>query len=112
MSNYDHDQDLYDQDDDERSYEETVYNEEYYIPLSSVLERVIPRPKRNRRSISPRVKFLSDPSLKSSSVRKSYANVTLLATEELADEQRMALIDQFMRLWVLDAAFEFDLQIR
>jgi hypothetical protein len=31
MSNYDHDQGLYDQDDDERFYEETVYNEEYYI---------------------------------------------------------------------------------
>jgi hypothetical protein len=29
MSNYDHDQDLFD--DDERFYEETVYNEEYYI---------------------------------------------------------------------------------
>jgi hypothetical protein len=29
MSNYEHDQDLYD--DDERFYEETVYNEEYYI---------------------------------------------------------------------------------
>ena len=31
MSNYDHDQDLYDYDDDERFYEETAYNEEYYI---------------------------------------------------------------------------------
>ncbi len=31
MSDYDHDQDLYDYDDDERFYEETVYNEEYYI---------------------------------------------------------------------------------
>ena len=30
MSNYDHDQDPYDYDDDERFYEETVYNEEYY----------------------------------------------------------------------------------
>jgi len=30
MSNYDQDQVLYD-DDDERFYEETVYNEEYYI---------------------------------------------------------------------------------
>ena len=29
MSDYDHDQDLYG--DDERFYEETVYNEEYYI---------------------------------------------------------------------------------
>jgi hypothetical protein len=31
MSNHDHDQDLYDYDDDERFYEETAYNEEYYI---------------------------------------------------------------------------------
>ena len=31
MSNYDHDQDLDDNDADERFYEETVYNEEYYI---------------------------------------------------------------------------------
>jgi hypothetical protein len=31
MSDYDHDQDLYDNDDDERFYEETLYNEEYYI---------------------------------------------------------------------------------
>jgi hypothetical protein len=31
MPNYDDDQDLYDCDDDERFYEETVYNEEYYI---------------------------------------------------------------------------------
>ena len=31
MSNHDHDQDLYDYDDDERFYEETVYNDEYYI---------------------------------------------------------------------------------
>jgi hypothetical protein len=31
MSNYDHEQDPYDYDDDERFYEETVYNEEYYI---------------------------------------------------------------------------------
>jgi len=31
MSNYDRDQDLYDYDDDERFYEETAYNEEYYI---------------------------------------------------------------------------------
>jgi hypothetical protein len=31
MSDYDHDQDPYDYDDDERFYEETVYNEEYYI---------------------------------------------------------------------------------
>jgi hypothetical protein len=31
MSDYDHDQDPYDYDDDERFYEETAYNEEYYI---------------------------------------------------------------------------------
>jgi hypothetical protein len=31
MSDYDHDQDPYDYDDDKRFYEETVYNEEYYI---------------------------------------------------------------------------------
>ncbi len=31
MSNYDHDQDPYYYDDDEPFYEETVYNEEYYI---------------------------------------------------------------------------------
>ena len=31
MSDYDHGQDLYDYDDDERFYEETVYNEECYI---------------------------------------------------------------------------------
>jgi hypothetical protein len=31
MSNYDHDQDQYDYDDDERFYEETAYNEEYYL---------------------------------------------------------------------------------
>ncbi|MCI0392583.1 MAG: hypothetical protein MOB07_27945 [Acidobacteria bacterium] len=31
MSDYDQDQDLYDYDDDERFYEETVYNEEHYI---------------------------------------------------------------------------------
>jgi len=31
MSDYDHDQDSYDFDDDKRFYEETVYNEEYYI---------------------------------------------------------------------------------
>ena len=31
MSDYNHDQDLYDYDDDERFYEETVYNEKYYI---------------------------------------------------------------------------------
>lgn len=31
MSNYDHDQDQYDYDDNERFYEETAYNEEYYV---------------------------------------------------------------------------------
>jgi hypothetical protein len=31
MSDHDRDQDLYDYDDDERFYEGTVYNEEYYI---------------------------------------------------------------------------------
>ena len=31
MSDHDRDQDLYDYDDDERFYEETVYNEEYYV---------------------------------------------------------------------------------
>ena len=30
MSDYDHDQDPYDYDDDEKFYEETAYNEEYY----------------------------------------------------------------------------------
>jgi hypothetical protein len=30
MPIYDHDQDQYDYDDDEKFYEETVYNEEYY----------------------------------------------------------------------------------
>ena len=39
MSNYDHDQDLYDNDDDERFYEETVYNEEYYIDRERELIR-------------------------------------------------------------------------
>jgi hypothetical protein len=39
MSNYDHDQDLYDQDDDEQFYEETVYNEEYYIDQEQELIR-------------------------------------------------------------------------
>jgi hypothetical protein len=31
MFDYDHDQDLYDHDDDERFYEQTAYNDEYYI---------------------------------------------------------------------------------
>jgi len=35
--------------------------------------------------------------------------VTRLKTEEFADEHRMVLIDQFIRLQGLDAAFEFDL---
>ena len=94
MSAYDHDQDPYDYDDDERFYEETAYNEEYYIErerelirqsnldleLEELEERHIRemreegllrpvlikpvraslKPKRNRRSISQRVKFLSE----------------------------------------------------
>jgi hypothetical protein len=39
MSNYDHDQDPYNYDDDERFYEETVYNEEYYIDRERELIR-------------------------------------------------------------------------
>ena len=39
MSSYDHDQDPYDYDDDERFYEETVYNEEYYIEQERELIR-------------------------------------------------------------------------
>jgi hypothetical protein len=39
MSDYDHDQDRYDYDDDERFYEETVYNEEYYIDRERELMR-------------------------------------------------------------------------
>jgi hypothetical protein len=35
--------------------------------------------------------------------------VTRLTTEELADERRMALIDQFIHLQGLEAAFQFDL---
>ena len=35
--------------------------------------------------------------------------VTRLTTEELSDEQRMVLIDQFIHLQGLDAAFQFDL---
>ena len=35
--------------------------------------------------------------------------LTRLTTEELADEQRMALIDQFIHLQGLEAAFKFDL---
>jgi hypothetical protein len=34
---------------------------------------------------------------------------SLFTTEELADEQRLALIDQYVHLQRLDAAFEFDL---
>ena len=37
------------------------------------------------------------------------ALITRLTTEELADEQRMALIDQFIHLQVLDVTFQFDL---
>ena len=39
MSNYDHDQDPYDYDVDERFYEETAYNEEYYIERERELIR-------------------------------------------------------------------------
>jgi len=39
MSNYDHDQAPYDCDDDERFYEETVYNDEYYIERERELIR-------------------------------------------------------------------------
>jgi len=35
--------------------------------------------------------------------------VTRLTTEELSDEQRIALIDQFIHPQGLDAAFQFDL---
>jgi hypothetical protein len=35
--------------------------------------------------------------------------VTRLTTEELSDEQRMVLIDQFIHLQGLDAACQFDL---
>jgi hypothetical protein len=35
--------------------------------------------------------------------------VTRLTTEELSDEQRMVLIDRFIHLQGLDAAFEFAL---
>ena len=39
MSDYHHDQVSYDYDDDERFYEETVYNEEYYIEREQELIR-------------------------------------------------------------------------
>jgi hypothetical protein len=39
MSDYDHDQPPYDYDDDEKFYEETVYNEEYYIERERELIR-------------------------------------------------------------------------
>jgi hypothetical protein len=39
MSHYDHDQDPYDYDDDERFYEESVYNEEYYLEREQELIR-------------------------------------------------------------------------
>ncbi len=35
--------------------------------------------------------------------------LTRLTTEELADEQRMAMIDQYIHLQGLEAAFQFDL---
>ena len=35
--------------------------------------------------------------------------LTRLTTEDLADEQRMVLIDQFIHLQGLEAAFQFDL---
>jgi hypothetical protein len=38
--------------------------------------------------------------------------VTLLTTEELADEQRMALIDQFIQLDGLEAACQFNLHVQ
>jgi len=39
MSNYDHDQDLHDDDDDKQFYEETAYNEQYYIDRELELVR-------------------------------------------------------------------------
>jgi hypothetical protein len=39
MSDCDHNQDPYDYDDDEKFYEETVYNEEYYIERERELIR-------------------------------------------------------------------------
>jgi len=39
MSNHDHDQDLYDYDDDKQFYEATAYNEEYYIERERELIR-------------------------------------------------------------------------
>ena len=39
MSNNDHDREPYDYDDDERFYEETAYNEEYYIDREQELIR-------------------------------------------------------------------------
>jgi hypothetical protein len=39
MSDYDHDQEPYDYDDDEKFYEETVYNEKYYIERERELIR-------------------------------------------------------------------------
>ena len=39
MSIYDHNQEPHDSDDDERFYEETVYNEEYYIEQEQELIR-------------------------------------------------------------------------
>jgi len=39
MSDHDRGQDMYDYDDDERFYEETVYNEEYYVERERELIR-------------------------------------------------------------------------
>jgi hypothetical protein len=39
MSDYDHDQDLYEYDDDEKFYEESIYNEEYYMERERELIR-------------------------------------------------------------------------
>lgn len=36
--------------------------------------------------------------------------IARLTSEDLGDEQRMALVGQFIRLQALDAAFQFDLR--
>jgi hypothetical protein len=36
--------------------------------------------------------------------------IARLTTEDLGDEQRMALVGQFIRIQALDAAFQFDLR--
>src|SRR5262245_12419674 len=46
----------------------------YCLQLLSSLERASPRPNRNRRSISLRVKFLSEHNLRSSIARKTHAS--------------------------------------